>query len=158
MFLLMSFVTLAGEHMSEEELAECLVTLLGFLPEGGRGERDPTPPAGIAGELASSARSAGAADVTTLLDRHLPYQVTLEHFASSLLGLRLPEHLRAAADASAVGGQDTKRSKKNAAGGGSERRSSRTSSTAASKSAENASNTKASNNGRPRTSSVAVST
>lgn len=155
--------SVSGEHMSEEELAESLVTLLGFLPEGGRGERDPAPAAGIAGELASSARSAGAADVTTLLDRHLPYQVTLDHFVTGLLGLRLPEHLRgtaqAAPDASVAGGQDTKRSKKNAAGGGSERRSSRASSTAASKGAENGSNSNANaKTGRPNTSSVAVST
>ena len=78
--------------MSESELAECLVTLLGFLPEGGRAEL----PAGREREAADqtlldSARSAGAEHITQLLDRHLPYKIGVKHFLEQLLGLQMPQ-------------------------------------------------------------------
>ena len=82
--------------MSESELAECLVTLLGFLPEGGRAEL----PAGREREAADqtlldSARSAGAEHITQLLDRHLPYKIGVKHFLEQLLGLQMPQSLSA---------------------------------------------------------------
>ncbi|XP_053136142.1 cilia- and flagella-associated protein 251 isoform X2 [Hemicordylus capensis] len=64
-----------GEHFTEEQLAECLTTLLGMNPEGGRSEvgtYDPT----------------GAQDY---IEEGIPEEITAAHFTVDILGLPVPE-------------------------------------------------------------------
>ncbi|XP_037735051.1 cilia- and flagella-associated protein 251 isoform X1 [Chelonia mydas] len=64
-----------GEHMTEEELAECLTTLLGMNPEGGRSE------------LGICDHSGAAA----LMEEEIPEEITAEIFTADILGLPTPE-------------------------------------------------------------------
>ncbi|XP_042297325.1 cilia- and flagella-associated protein 251 [Sceloporus undulatus] len=64
-----------GEHFTEEELAECLTTLLGVNPEGGRAEVGTYDPTG--------------ADV--FIEEGIPEEITAEHFIMDILGLPVPE-------------------------------------------------------------------
>ncbi|XP_074828873.1 cilia- and flagella-associated protein 251 isoform X4 [Natator depressus] len=64
-----------GEHMTEEELAECLTTLLGMNPEGGRSE------------LGIYDHSGAAA----LMEEEIPEEITAEIFTADILGLPTPE-------------------------------------------------------------------
>ncbi|XP_043354194.1 cilia- and flagella-associated protein 251 isoform X3 [Dermochelys coriacea] len=64
-----------GEHMTEEELAECFTTLLGMNPEGGRSE------------LGIYDYSGAAA----LMEEEIPEEITAEIFTADILGLPTPE-------------------------------------------------------------------
>ncbi|XP_068767607.1 cilia- and flagella-associated protein 251, partial [Struthio camelus] len=64
-----------GEHMTEEELAACLTTLLGMNPEGGI-----TKP--------GTSDTSGAA---ALLEEEIPDEITAEIFTADILGLPIPE-------------------------------------------------------------------
>ncbi|XP_066466095.1 cilia- and flagella-associated protein 251 [Tiliqua scincoides] len=64
-----------GEHFTEEELAECLTTLLGVNPEGGR--------------IEVGSYNAAGADV--FIEEGIPEEITAAHFTADLLGLPVPE-------------------------------------------------------------------
>nr|XP_008119553.1 PREDICTED: WD repeat-containing protein 66 isoform X1 [Anolis carolinensis]XP_016853170.1 PREDICTED: WD repeat-containing protein 66 isoform X1 [Anolis carolinensis] len=64
-----------GEHFTETELAECLTTLLGVNPEGGRGEVGTYDPTGA----------------EVFIEEDIPEEITAGHFTMNLLGLPLPE-------------------------------------------------------------------
>ncbi|NXL92783.1 CF251 protein, partial [Alectura lathami] len=64
-----------GEHMTEEELAVCLTTLLGRHPEGGRPDLDTCDPSGAA----------------ALMEEEIPEEITAERFTASILGLPIAE-------------------------------------------------------------------
>ncbi|XP_069475694.1 cilia- and flagella-associated protein 251 [Ambystoma mexicanum] len=68
---LLQLLQTQGEHMTEEELAECLTTLLGLNPEGGSSET-------------GSYDSTGAA---LLLEQEIPQTITSRMFAAEILGL-----------------------------------------------------------------------
>ncbi|XP_030074184.1 cilia- and flagella-associated protein 251 [Microcaecilia unicolor] len=63
-----------GEHMTEEELAECLSTLLGANPEGGSLEL-------------GSYDSTGA---SAFLEKEIPKEITADIFATKILDLPIP--------------------------------------------------------------------
>ncbi|XP_076127408.1 cilia- and flagella-associated protein 251 [Alosa pseudoharengus] len=73
--LLMELLQARGEHMTEEELAECFSTLLGVSSEGGRSEAE--------------AGSMHWPDKETLLDTEIPEEITLETFVKGILGFPL---------------------------------------------------------------------
>ncbi|XP_065424173.1 cilia- and flagella-associated protein 251 isoform X3 [Chrysemys picta bellii] len=64
-----------GEHMTEEELAECLTTLLGVNPEGGRSELGIYDPSGAA----------------ALMEEEIPEEISAEIFTADILGLPTSE-------------------------------------------------------------------
>uniref|UniRef100_A0A8D0H5J9 WD repeat-containing protein 66 n=1 Tax=Sphenodon punctatus TaxID=8508 RepID=A0A8D0H5J9_SPHPU len=64
-----------GEHLTEEELAECLTTLLGMNPEGGRSEL-------------GTYDSTGA---EAFIEEEIPEEITAEIFTADILGLPIPE-------------------------------------------------------------------
>ncbi|KGL84942.1 WD repeat-containing protein 66, partial [Tinamus guttatus] len=64
-----------GEHMTEEELATCLTTLLGTNPEGGISEPGTCDPSGAAASL----------------EEEIPDEITAEIFTADILGLPIPE-------------------------------------------------------------------
>ncbi|NXL28126.1 CF251 protein, partial [Glaucidium brasilianum] len=64
-----------GEHMTEEELAQCLTTLLGKRPGGGGSELDTYDPSGAA----------------ALTEEEIPEEITAEIFAADILGLPIAE-------------------------------------------------------------------
>nr|XP_025040576.1 cilia- and flagella-associated protein 251 isoform X1 [Pelodiscus sinensis] len=64
-----------GEHMTEEELAECLTTLLGRNPEGEISEQGTYDPSGAA----------------ALIEEEIPEEITAEIFTADILGLPIPE-------------------------------------------------------------------
>ncbi|XP_075625551.1 cilia- and flagella-associated protein 251 isoform X2 [Balearica regulorum gibbericeps] len=64
-----------GEHMTEDELAECLTALLGRRPGGGGSERDTYDPSGAA----------------ALTEEEIPEEITAEIFAADILGLPTAE-------------------------------------------------------------------
>ncbi|XP_074868746.1 cilia- and flagella-associated protein 251 isoform X2 [Carettochelys insculpta] len=64
-----------GEHMTEEELAECLTTLLGMNPEGGRSEMATYDPSGAA----------------AVIEEEIPEEITAEIFTADILGLPIPD-------------------------------------------------------------------
>ncbi|XP_067911131.1 cilia- and flagella-associated protein 251 isoform X2 [Heterodontus francisci] len=66
-----------GECMAEEEVAECLSTLLGLNPEGG----------------SSELISFDAKNASVLLEQHLPQEITSELFINEILGF--PQNLSA---------------------------------------------------------------
>ncbi|CAI9535105.1 unnamed protein product, partial [Staurois parvus] len=68
---LLQLLQTRGEHMTEEELAEYLTTLLGLNPEGGSSEL------GIY-------NSTGAAE---LLEHEIPEEITADQFTVEILGL-----------------------------------------------------------------------
>ncbi|XP_072270041.1 cilia- and flagella-associated protein 251 [Pyxicephalus adspersus] len=68
---LLQLLQTRGEHMTEEELAEYLTTLLGINPEGGSSELD-------------TYNSTGAAE---LLEQEIPEEITAELLAVEILGL-----------------------------------------------------------------------
>ncbi|XP_059569326.1 cilia- and flagella-associated protein 251 isoform X2 [Alligator mississippiensis] len=72
---LLQLLQCRGEHMTEEELAECLSTLLGMNPEGGRSELGTCDPTGAAG----------------LIEEEIPEEITAEIFTADILGLPIPE-------------------------------------------------------------------
>ncbi|XP_019394275.1 PREDICTED: WD repeat-containing protein 66 isoform X2 [Crocodylus porosus] len=72
---LLQLLQCRGEHMTEEELAECLSTLLGMNPEGGTSELGTCDPAGAAG----------------LIEEEIPEEITAERFTADILGLPIPE-------------------------------------------------------------------
>ncbi|XP_074699870.1 cilia- and flagella-associated protein 251 isoform X2 [Strix aluco] len=64
-----------GEHMTEDELAQCLTTLLGKRPAGGGSEPDTYDPSGAA----------------ALTEEEIPEEITAEIFAADILGLPIAE-------------------------------------------------------------------
>ncbi|KAJ6656688.1 hypothetical protein lerEdw1_003575 [Lerista edwardsae] len=64
-----------GEHFTEIELAECLTTLLGVNPEGGRGEVGDYDPTGA----------------DAFIEEGIPEEISAVHFTVDLLGLPVPE-------------------------------------------------------------------
>ncbi|XP_061458549.1 cilia- and flagella-associated protein 251 [Rhineura floridana] len=64
-----------GEHLTEEELAECLTTLLGMNPEGGRSEVGTYDPTGA----------------DAFIEEEIPEEITVTHFVTDILGLPIPE-------------------------------------------------------------------
>ncbi|NXI97820.1 CF251 protein, partial [Psophia crepitans] len=64
-----------GEHMTEDELAQCLTTLLGRRPAGGGSEPDTYDPSGAA----------------ALTEEEIPEEITAEIFAADILGLPIAE-------------------------------------------------------------------
>nr|KAF6468658.1 hypothetical protein HJG63_020630 [Rousettus aegyptiacus] len=62
-----------GEHMTEEELSDCLATLLGLNPEGWKSEPAATSTEGS----------------QLCLEDELPDEITAEIFATEILGLAL---------------------------------------------------------------------
>ncbi|NXP50877.1 CF251 protein, partial [Heliornis fulica] len=60
-----------GEHMTEDELAQCLTSLLGKGPAGGGSEPDTYDPSGAA----------------ALTEEEIPEEITAEIFAADILGL-----------------------------------------------------------------------
>ncbi|XP_009873525.1 PREDICTED: WD repeat-containing protein 66 [Apaloderma vittatum] len=64
-----------GEQMTEEELAQCLTTLLGRRPAQGGSEPDTDDPAGAA----------------ALSEEEIPEEITAEIFAADILGLPIAE-------------------------------------------------------------------
>ncbi|KAJ7309793.1 hypothetical protein JRQ81_007861 [Phrynocephalus forsythii] len=64
-----------GEHLTEDELAEHLTTLLGVNPEGGRSE--------------VGTYDATGADV--IIEEEIPEEITAAHFTTEILGLPVPE-------------------------------------------------------------------
>ncbi|XP_078523672.1 cilia- and flagella-associated protein 251 [Lissotriton helveticus] len=63
-----------GEHMTEEELAEHLTTLIGLNPEGGSSENE----------------SYDATGSAVLLEQEIPQTITSRMFATEILGLPVP--------------------------------------------------------------------
>ncbi|NWX11723.1 CF251 protein, partial [Aegotheles bennettii] len=64
-----------GEHMTEEELAQCLTTLMGRHPAGEGSEPDTDHPSGAA----------------ALSEEEIPEEITAEIFAADILGLPIAE-------------------------------------------------------------------
>ncbi|XP_060105340.1 cilia- and flagella-associated protein 251 [Heteronotia binoei] len=64
-----------GEHFTEEELAECLTTLLGMNPEGGSAEGGPYDASGA----------------EAFIEEEIPEEITATHFVEEILGLGVPE-------------------------------------------------------------------
>ncbi|XP_074897400.1 cilia- and flagella-associated protein 251 [Buteo buteo] len=64
-----------GEHMTEDELVQCLTTLLGRRPAGGGSEPDTYDPSGAA----------------ALTEEEIPAEITAEIFATDILGLPIAE-------------------------------------------------------------------
>ncbi|KFO95787.1 WD repeat-containing protein 66, partial [Calypte anna] len=64
-----------GEHMTEDELAQCLITLMGRGPEGGGSELDTCDPSGAA----------------ALSEEEIPEEITAEIFVADILGLPIAE-------------------------------------------------------------------
>ncbi|KFV58598.1 WD repeat-containing protein 66, partial [Tyto alba] len=64
-----------GEHMTEDELAQCLTTLLGKRPGGGGSEPDTYGPSGAA----------------ALTEELIPEEITAEIFTADILGLSIAE-------------------------------------------------------------------
>ncbi|KFP12701.1 WD repeat-containing protein 66, partial [Egretta garzetta] len=64
-----------GEHMTEDELARCLTTLLGKHPGGGGSEPDTYDPSGAA----------------ALTEEEIPEEITAEIFAADILGLPIAD-------------------------------------------------------------------
>ncbi|XP_019328813.1 PREDICTED: WD repeat-containing protein 66 [Aptenodytes forsteri] len=64
-----------GEHMTEDELAQCLTTLMGRHPGGGGSEPDTCDPSGAA----------------ALTEEEIPEEITAEIFAADILGLPIAE-------------------------------------------------------------------
>ncbi|NXV75602.1 CF251 protein, partial [Atlantisia rogersi] len=64
-----------GEHMTEDELAQCLTSLLGKRPGRGESEPDTNDPSGAA----------------ALTEEEIPEEITAEIFAADILGLRIAE-------------------------------------------------------------------
>ncbi|NWW45210.1 CF251 protein, partial [Pedionomus torquatus] len=64
-----------GEHMTEEELAQCLTTLLGKRPGGGGSDPDTYDPSGAA----------------ALTEDEIPAEITAEIFTADILGLPIAE-------------------------------------------------------------------
>ncbi|KAM9624852.1 cilia- and flagella-associated protein 251 [Morphnus guianensis] len=64
-----------GEHMTEDELVQCLTTLLGRRPAGGGSELDTYDPSGAA----------------ALTEEEIPAEITAEIFATDILGLPIAE-------------------------------------------------------------------
>ncbi|NXI45746.1 CF251 protein, partial [Galbula dea] len=64
-----------GEHMTEDELAWCLTTLLGRQPAGGGSQSDPYNPSGAA----------------ALTEEDIPTEITAEIFTADILGLPVAE-------------------------------------------------------------------
>ncbi|XP_077164630.1 cilia- and flagella-associated protein 251 [Paroedura picta] len=64
-----------GEHFTEEELAECLTTLLGMNPEGGSSEGGTYDPTGA----------------EAFIEDEIPEEITAMHFVTEILGLPIPE-------------------------------------------------------------------
>ncbi|XP_075291060.1 cilia- and flagella-associated protein 251 [Opisthocomus hoazin] len=60
-----------GEHMTEDELAQCLTTLMGRRPGGGESELDTYDPSGV----------------VSLTEEDIPEEITAEIFAADILGL-----------------------------------------------------------------------
>ncbi|XP_063050835.1 cilia- and flagella-associated protein 251 [Engraulis encrasicolus] len=81
---LLELLQARGEHMTEEELAECFSSLLGVGPEGGRTE------------------ATHWQDTDTTLEREMPEEVTFEAFVRGVLGFPLgcPQASGASSDAS----------------------------------------------------------
>ncbi|KAM8960745.1 cilia- and flagella-associated protein 251 [Pelodytes ibericus] len=69
--VLLQLLQTRGEHMTEDELAEDLSTLLGLNPEGGSSEL-------------SNYDSTGA---SVILEQEIPEQITMDMFSSEILGL-----------------------------------------------------------------------
>ncbi|NXG10789.1 CF251 protein, partial [Sakesphorus luctuosus] len=68
---LLSLLQCRGEQMSDDELAQCLTTLLGRRPGMGGSELDPYDPSGAA----------------ALIEEEIPAEITAETFAADILGL-----------------------------------------------------------------------
>ncbi|KFP24469.1 WD repeat-containing protein 66, partial [Colius striatus] len=64
-----------GEHMTEDELAQCLTTLLGKCPRGGGSDPDTCHPSGAA----------------ALAEEEIPEEITAEIFVTHILGLPIAE-------------------------------------------------------------------
>ncbi|NXS92617.1 CF251 protein, partial [Jacana jacana] len=64
-----------GEHMTEDELAQCLTTLLGKHPGGGGSDPDTYDPSGAA----------------ALIEEGIPAEITAEIFTAAILGLPIAE-------------------------------------------------------------------
>ncbi|XP_040981991.1 cilia- and flagella-associated protein 251 [Aquila chrysaetos chrysaetos] len=64
-----------GEHMTEDELVQCLTTLLGRCPAGGGSELDTYDPSGAA----------------ALTEEEIPAEITAEIFTTDILGLPIAE-------------------------------------------------------------------
>lgn len=64
-----------GEHMTEEEMCDCLATLFGLNPEGWKSEPAATP----------------VKDSEICLEEELPDEITPEIFATEILGLTISE-------------------------------------------------------------------
>uniref|UniRef100_A0A8C3J3S5 WD repeat-containing protein 66 n=1 Tax=Calidris pygmaea TaxID=425635 RepID=A0A8C3J3S5_9CHAR len=64
-----------GEHMTEDELAQCLTTLLGKRPGGGGSDPDTYDPSGAA----------------ALIEEEIPAEITAEIFTADILGLPIAE-------------------------------------------------------------------
>uniref|UniRef100_A0A6J0UK01 Cilia- and flagella-associated protein 251 n=1 Tax=Pogona vitticeps TaxID=103695 RepID=A0A6J0UK01_9SAUR len=64
-----------GEHLTEDELAEHLTTLLGVNPEGGRSEAGTYDPTGA----------------DAFIEEEIPEEITAAHFTTEILGLPVPE-------------------------------------------------------------------
>ncbi|KAM6247169.1 cilia- and flagella-associated protein 251 [Porphyrio hochstetteri] len=64
-----------GEHMTEDELAQCLTSLLGKHPGRGESEPDTNDPSGAA----------------ALTEEEIPEEITAEIFAADILGLHIAE-------------------------------------------------------------------
>ncbi|XP_052652805.1 cilia- and flagella-associated protein 251 [Harpia harpyja] len=64
-----------GEHMTEDELVQCLTTLLGRRPAGGGSELETYDPSGAA----------------ALTEEEIPAEITAEIFATDILGLPIAE-------------------------------------------------------------------
>uniref|UniRef100_A0A7M4F497 Cilia- and flagella-associated protein 251 n=1 Tax=Crocodylus porosus TaxID=8502 RepID=A0A7M4F497_CROPO len=75
---LLQLLQCRGEHMTEEELAECLSTLLGMNPEGGTSELGTCDPA-------------GKHLIFCLIEEEIPEEITAERFTADILGLPIPE-------------------------------------------------------------------
>ncbi|KAL2091774.1 hypothetical protein ACEWY4_011572 [Coilia grayii] len=85
---LLELLQARGEHMTEEELAECFSSLLGVSPEGGRLEWGRT----------------SWQDADALLEKDIPEEITLETFVKGILGFPLsnPEASLASTNASSL--------------------------------------------------------
>ncbi|XP_054851852.1 cilia- and flagella-associated protein 251 [Eublepharis macularius] len=64
-----------GEHFTEEELAECLTTLLGMNPEGGCSEAGTFDPTGA----------------EAFIEEEIPEEITAADFVTEILSLPIPE-------------------------------------------------------------------
>ncbi|OPJ75032.1 WD repeat-containing protein 66 isoform B [Patagioenas fasciata monilis] len=73
--VLLSLLLCTGEHMTEDELAQCLITLLGNRPGGGGSEPDTSDLAGA----------------PALIEEEIPAEITAEIFTADILGLPIAE-------------------------------------------------------------------